>query len=51
VAKILVIKYLDTDFLSGCNLEIEYVVVRSVRECLVPIFLGDQFNHQKLMEY
>jgi len=35
VAKILVVKYLETDFLGGHNLAIEYVIMKLVAECLV----------------
>jgi len=35
VIKILLVKYLETDFLGDCNLTIEYVVVKLVAEYLV----------------
>jgi len=36
VIKILVAKYLETDFLGARNLTAEYVIVKSVAKYLVP---------------
>jgi len=41
VAKTLITKYLKTNFLIGHNSATEYVVTKSVTECLVPTFLEE----------
>jgi len=46
--KTLVVNYLEINFLSGCNLAIEYMTVKFMVEYSVSIFFGDQFSYPNL---